>query len=249
MPRNLAVIYQPYRDPENPLVWFPLDQLALSGNGGGFAQSGMQGDFSDFHGTLAAESPTVNLYLFLADELLSFHQVDVPQGVKRSIQKLLPVLLEEQLAQDIEQIGVHYVDVQYDGSVPETMMCNTAVWDRQSLETLMARLKAPGQPDKENSSAHVIRLKACLPCSVCPLLDDAIRAQPRPDFWQIIPRIPTAHQLQAADRDDSVPLLLEAHQWNLITPEQSEVSPFVGVFAMGGLAVGLYLLNQWLSVF
>ncbi|WP_417594643.1 type II secretion system protein GspL [Oceanospirillum sp.] len=249
MPCNLVVIYQPYRDPENPLVWFPLDQLELSGNGDEPAQSAMQGNFSDFHETLAAESPAANLYLFLADELLSFHRVDVPQGVKRSLQKLLPVLLEEQLAQDIEQIGVHYVDAQYDDSVSETIMCNTAVWDRQSLEALMTRLKAPGQPDKENNNAPTIRLKACLPCSVCPLLDEAIRAQPRPDFWQIIPRLPPAYQLQITGRTDNVALQLETHQWNLITPEHSEVNPMLGVFAVGMLAAGLYLLNQWLSVF
>ncbi len=249
MSRNLAVIYQPYRDPENPLIWFALDQLDVPENGSVLVPGAMQGGFSEFHGSLAADSQAVNLHLFLADELLSFHQVAVPQGVKRKLQKLLPVLLEEQLAQDIEQVGVHYVETQNDATETETIISNTVVWDRQSLESLMTALKTPSPTDKEHTNANDIRLKACLPCSVCPSLGEGTFAPHRPDFWQIIPRVPEVHQLQITGRTDNVALQLETHQWNLITPEHSEVNPMLGVFAVGMLAAGLYLLNQWLSVF
>jgi len=247
MSLNFAVIYRPYDDPEQPLIWFPLE-ASLADQG---FRNALQGGFDSFHRHLAQKAGTagdlpINLYLFLADELVSFHQVDVPEGVKRNLNKLLPVLMEEQLAQDIEQVAVHYVE-QADGDDEEVVISNAAAWDRDSLQSLIQQLKNPSSDE----SAGNIRIKACLPVSACEGLSDLSAVQPRPEFWQQIPRVPLADQLQLSVREapDQLALRLEGHRWNLVKPEQSEISPLFGVFAVGLLAAGLYLLNQWLSVF
>ncbi|MDX1320764.1 MAG: type II secretion system protein GspL [Oceanospirillum sp.] len=280
MSRNLAVIYKPERDAGNPLVWFPLDKHASPDL---IARQALQGSFADFHQHLATGDVTaqgtgqsVNLYLFLADELVSFHQVDVPEGVRRNLNKLLPVLMEEQLAQDIDQVAVHYVEpsAHKEPSAHEKPLAdheplaherpladqkpladqeqasgvsNAAAWDRESLASLVRQLKEPSSGERKGD----IRLKACLPISACPSLDELITEQPRPDFWRLIPRVPVADQLQlqVSDAPEQFAMQLEGHRWNLMTPEQSEISPLNGVFAVGLLAAGLYLLNQWLSVF
>lgn len=247
MSLNFAVIYRPYDAREQPLIWFPLDSsLAAQG-----FRNALQGGFDSFHQHLAQKAGAtgdlpVNLYLFLADELVSFHQIDVPEGVKRNLNKLLPVLMEEQLAQDIEQVAVHYVG-QADGDEEEAVVSNAAAWDRDSLQSLIRQLKNPA----EAASAGNIRIKACLPVSACEGLSDLAAAEPRPEFWQQIPRVPLADQLQlsVSEAPDQLALRLEGHRWNLVTPEQNEISPLFGVFAVGLLAAGLYLLNQWLSVF
>lgn len=256
MSRNLAVIYKPERDAGNPLVWFPLDKPASPDL---LARQALQGSFADFHQHLATGDVTaqgagqsVNLYLFLADELVSFHQVDVPEGVRRNLNKLLPVLMEEQLAQDIDQVAVHYVEPSAHeeplaDQEPASGVSNAAAWDRASLASLVRQLKEPSSGERKGD----IRLKACLPISACPSLDELITEQPRPDFWRLIPRVPVADQLQlqVSDAPGQFAMQLEGHRWNLMTPEQSEISPMYGVFAVGLLAAGLYLLNQWLSVF
>lgn len=246
MSLNFAVIYRPYDDPEQPLIWFPLDaSLAAQG-----FRDALQGGFDSFHQHLArktaAGTEAINLYLFLADELVSFHQVDVPEGVKRNLNKLLPVLMEEQLAQDIEQVAVHYVE-QADGDDEEVVISNAAAWDRDSLQSLIQQLKNPAEAGRAGN----IRIKACLPVSACEGLSDLSAVEPRPEFWQQIPRVPVADQLQlsVSEAPDQLALRLEGHRWNLVTPEQNEISPLFGVFAVGLLAAGLYLLNQWLSVF
>lgn len=248
MSHNFAVIYRPYDAPEQPLIWFPLDRsLATQG-----FRHALQGDFESFHQHLAeigsddVHAP-VNLYLFLADELVSFHQVNVPEGVRRNLNKLLPVLMEEQLAQDIERVAVHYVETQTDED-SDGVLSNTAVWDRESLQTLIDQLKYSAE---DSPHTRQIRIKACLPASACDGLSDLSAAEPRPGYWQQIPRVPDTDQVRfsVSEAPDQLVLRLESHRWNLITPEQNEISPLYGVFAVALMAAGLYLLNQWLSVF
>ncbi|WP_086481226.1 type II secretion system protein GspL [Oceanospirillum sanctuarii] len=246
MSLNFAVIYRPYDDPEQPLIWFPLE-ASLADQG---FRNALQGGFDSFQQHLAQKAGTagdlpINLYLFLADELVSFHQVDVPEGVKRNLNKLLPVLMEEQLAQDIEQVAVHYVEQAVGDE--DAVVSNAAAWDRDSFQSLIQQLKNPAEAGRAGN----IRIKACLPVSACEGLSDLSAAEPRPEFWQQIPRVPVADQLQlsVSEAPDQLALRLEGHRWNLVTPEQNEISPLFGVFAVGLLAAGLYLLNQWLSVF
>lgn len=254
MSHNIVVIYRPYDAPEQPLIWFPLDtSLAAQG-----FRNALQGSFDSFHQHIAQSlgdlgDQPINLYLFLADELVSFHQVEVPEGVRRNLNKLLPVLIEEQLAQDIDAVAVHYVepvnakgDVSEDVDGEETLLSNAVVWDRDSLQSLIDQLKNPTEGVAVN-----VRLKACLPVSACEGLSELSAVVPRPEFWQEVPRVPAVDQLQlsVSEASDQLALRLEGHRWNLVTPEQNEISPLFGVFAVGLLAAGLYLLNQWLSVF
>lgn len=248
MPNALAAIYRPDDDQGRPLTWFRLDSLA---NASGKAE---QGDFSGLHQKVLQQcrrnpQQALDLYLFLADELVSFHPLDVPPGARRNLQRLLPVLLEEQLAQDIDQVAVHYTGERpvSEDAAGQNPVVNTAVWDREALENLLQALKAV--PEQAGETCQ-LRIKACLPLSACPAaerLED--RPQP-PAFWALIPRVPEQDRLpvQPAGAPEQLALQLQDHRWNLVTPEQSEISPWWGVGMLTLAAAGLYLLNQWLSV-
>lgn len=270
MALNLALVYRPHDDPAQPLFWFNLASNPQ--------HTGVRGDFVDFHHWRAkkqaqTESRHCNLYLFLAQELISLHQVDVTEGVKRNLQKLLPVLLEEQIAQDIDEIAVHYVDAipdaDSDALLADQPFSNTAVWDKNALAELIQALKNPvfeqstdaqGKLEVQNKTeAPSIRIKACLPISASHGLDEQLQALEEPqgpqklkvDLSALLPRVPEPHRIALVSADDGEPLnlQLENHRWNLISPEQNELSPLYGVSALAAIAAGLYLLNQWLAAF
>jgi len=247
MSLNVAVVYHPNDTQGQPLLWFNLASNPQ--------HASERGDFIDFHHWLEkkqvqADSRHSNLYLFLAQELVSFHQVNVPEGVKRNVQKLLPVLLEEQIAQDIDEIAVHYVAEAINETEDDTH-ANTAVWDKKALAQLMGALKTSTGESGGSSRRHDIRIKACLPISACDGLADMLPEYAvRADFWQILPQVPSDDRvaLKHSDSGDQLNVQLESHRWNLVSPEQSEISPLYGVFALGLLAASLYLVNQWLSL-
>lgn len=189
-----------------------------------------QTDLKGFNDWLQEQSERCNVYLLLPIEQFSFHYLEVPDAVKRSAKQLAPVLMEEQLAEDIDRVLVQYVQ-------SDQFEVNVAVCNKQWLEQLVACFKT----DKTC-------LKACLPEAVCADLPDIYyEAQ---SLLTAAPSLSTSVKLDVPEsltlsRPETQQFLsgLTYSPWNLISPEASEGNPLYILLIMLLLNLGLYLLN------
>lgn len=194
-----------------------------------------QADLAGFHDWLQAQKDQWNLYLLLPNEQFSFHHLEVPAAVKRSAQQLAPVLMEEQLAEDIDRVQLQYVaNNTEDQTHPEV---NIAACNKQWFEQLVACFKT----DKT-------RLKACLPESICPELpvirttsDRLLAELPTLPRHAQLP-IPAKFQLAQPDTQQFLNALKQS-PWNLVSPETSGSNPLHFLLLMVLVSAGLYLLN------
>lgn len=200
----------------------------------------LTGQLEDFEHWLEKQNMVFNLYLLLPRQALSFHQVEVPAGVKRSAQQLIPVLVEEQLAQDLDQVQIHYTGQDVD---LEESGVNVAVCDRTWFEQLQEVFKS-----------SKVRLQACLPDMICSqdhktngaIVNDNILANlPAPTEQDYI-QWPAELSIQ---NEESVRFFnqLKQSNWNMVIPERAQLGELgwivIGCFA----AAGLHLLNLYLA--
>lgn len=193
-------------------------------------------DFEGFRQWQEEQSQPMQGYLFLPEQAVSFHYAQIPEGVKRSAAQLVPVLIEEQLAQDIDQVFIHFAGL----SAEDDEQVNVVVCDQDWFDGIWHCL-----------GVSQIKWQSCLPSQLC-----------RPDgasemMAAVSDRLPSpvaADQLLWPDHlrlQDSGSLQflagLRSSRWNMIRPASAS-SGEVGWTVLAALiAVGVYLFNQWLG--
>lgn len=210
------------------------------------------GNLEDFDGWLAQQKQLFSLYLLLPQEVLSFHNVEVPQAVKRNAQQLVPVLVEEQLAQDIDQVQIHYTGKDVE---PEQEGVNVAVCDKAWFEQLLEVVKS-----------SKVKLQACVPESICVQAQENSgqenRGQENRGATQKgisavtlnLPKPLAQDQIQwpthlSTQNEHGQRFFNQLRQssWNMVRPEKAKLGD-LGWIVMGSLvAAGLYLINLSLA--
>jgi len=210
------------------------------------------GNLEDFDSWLAQQKQLFSLYLLLPQDVLSFHNVEVPQAVKRNAQQLVPILVEEQLAQDIDHVKIHYTGKDV---APEQEGVNVVVCDKAWFEQLLEVVKS-----------SKVKLQACVPESICAqaqekpgqgnqgqvhsgaaqnTISDIVLNLPKPMAQDHI-QWPT-HLSMHNEQGQRFFNQLRQSRWNMVRPEKAKLGD-LGWIMMGSLvAAGLYLVNLSLS--
>ncbi|MBB1485852.1 type II secretion system protein GspL [Oceanospirillum sediminis] len=227
---NAAVILSLQLDSEKPLSWLLVDD----------GHEGFSSDLDGFKDWLSDQKQVMSLYVLLPANAVSFHHVDIPAGVRRSANQLIPVLIEEQLAQDADQVFVHFngriVDEPVDNRKPDV---NTVVCDKQWYELLKESLKSPK-----------LKWQACVPVQICRF------QQSERQRVKHLP-LPAPHDEDVliwpedavATEADFQKLLSELRlsSWNMIRPDKVSIGAGFDIVVMLIAVAGLYLLNLWLG--
>lgn len=229
---SAAIILSVQQDTEMALQWESITSDSQQHTG----------SLEEFQVWLEQQKQLFSLYLLLPQEVLSFHNVAVPEGVKRNAQQLIPVLVEEQLAQDIDQVQIHYtgkeVDVDAEG-------VNVAVCDRAWFDQLLSVFRS-----------NKVKLQACLPESVC------VKAQENKGAthsammgWMAnLPKPSEQDQIQwpvrlSTQNEHGQRFFNQLRQspWNMVRPEKAQLGDLGWIVIASLVAAGLYLLNLSLA--
>lgn len=227
---SAAVILSLQLDSEKPLSWLLVDD----GN------EGFSSDLDGFKDWLSDQKQVMSLYVLLPANAVSFHHVEIPAGVRRSANQLIPVLIEEQLAQDSDQVFVHFngriIDEPLDEGESDV---NTLVCDKEWYELLKESLKSPK-----------LKWQACVPVQICQfqqLEREPVNRLPlpAPHHKDILIWPEDAAATEAAFQK----LLSEFRlsPWNMIRPEKVSIGAGGEILTMLIAVAGLYLLNLWLG--
>ncbi len=96
------------RDPEQPvdwIVWSPSQSAVIA--------SGQLSHRASIH-TLVDYQQDRQVWVLLSAGDVSFQSVNLPKGAKRQLQKVLPYLLEDNLAQEIDDVHIHILGIEHD---------------------------------------------------------------------------------------------------------------------------------------
>ena len=141
------------------LVWSPQQKEVIAS--GQLDAISQLGDIADY-----ANQRTVNVLVPAVDVLMT--EVAIPAGSSRQLSAVLPFLLEEELAQDVDNLHVHLLQKSGD-------MAQVAVVEHQKVALWLAALDDAG-----------IEAKALIPDCLClPLFDNGFTAAEIDGLWLI----------------------------------------------------------------
>ncbi len=119
------------RDPQQTVDW-----IVWSPNQSAVIASGQLSHRSEIS-TLVDYQQDRRVWILLSAEDVSFQSVILPKGAKRQLQKVLPYLLEDHLAQDIDDVHLHILGLEQD-------MAHVVAVDHSWMTTWLSECESAG---------------------------------------------------------------------------------------------------------